>query len=153
MKQSIKYSLLVYLTGNFLAVLFFILIDAWLSHGWLYDDTAAGAALSFTGIFIALSLLCSLPSLLLFWLSVFLLNRTDITTAMKKVLLILLTFCLITVSFHFFPNGGIPISDRWGAELYSAFFLAISLSTLIYRPQKKHPTPPTHPDDPADTVS
>jgi hypothetical protein len=145
MKQSIKYSLLVYLTGNFLAFLFFILIDAWLSHGWLFDDTSPGTALSMTGIFFLLSLVSSFPSLLLFWLSVFLLNKTDITATLKKVLLILLISCLIAVSFHFFPNGGIPLSARWGAELYSAFFLAISLSTLFYRIQKKLPTPPAHP--------
>ena len=142
--QSIKYSLRVYLTGCVLAPFLFLFIDDWTKSGQATSGLGFFTFIALMGIFIAAGLIYALPGIILLWLSTLLLNKTDISTALKKVLLILLIAGLIKITFYIFLRYG---DQQLQTELSIAYFSTISLSILPYRLQKKHPASPTQPDN------
>lgn len=139
MGHNFKYSLRVWLTGGVLAPLLFALSFSLTRNGGF----SSGFTLKDIGIIIGyclvMGLVCSLPSLLVLWLAVTLLKRADMSVAVRKLILILLTVLLLIVSFGLFPGGGISAVESPGTELFIAYFLAIGGGLIYYRIEKVTP--------------
>src|ERR1700748_2570450 len=136
MLHHLKYSLRVWLTGGVLAPFLFVLFNLLISDGFLSFKTPKHDIALIIGYCLVTGLLCSIPSLLVLCMVVTLLKRADTSVSVKKLLLIILTFCLIMVSFQLFPGGGISPVDRPGSALFVAYFLAICGSLVYYRIEK-----------------
>jgi hypothetical protein len=136
MAHNFKYSLRVWLTGGVLAPLLFTLFNLLIRDGILTYETSMHDIGMIIGYCLVMGLVCSIPSLLVLWLAVTLLHGGDMSVSVKKLILIILTFCLMVVSFRLFPGGGISAVDSPGLELFIAYFLAICGGLIYYRIEK-----------------
>jgi hypothetical protein len=136
MGHNFKYSLRVWLTGGVLAPLLFALLFFLIRNGGRSSDFPLKDIGMIVGYCLVMGLVCSIPSLLVLWLVVTLLEGADMRVSVKKLILILLTLCLMIVSFYFFPGGGISAVESPGTELFIAYFIAICGGLIYYRIEK-----------------
>jgi hypothetical protein len=139
--QYIKYSLFVWLTVGIFSPLVFALLSI------LFDRESIvnifESFWTYWGVAIMVGLLYSIPSLILLWIALLFFGKSGMSILQKKMILILLTMCLLIITFRLMVHGGIPILELSGFLLFISYFFSVSLALAVFRLEKKPSGPAT----------